>query len=439
MSVEAIRLENFMAFQNTDWIELRPITLLFGKNSSGKSVIGRALRLLKQSLGAEEGSGPFVYAARRGVDIGGFRAMIHISQSSPDWPKPVLFAFRCRLSDTLDFLIRLVNQQRRREGLPPVPVSQAQDQVELWLQYEYEWKDEQEDVREPPRLTELKIAYPQSRTEGHPELIIFAAYRLDYGTATGGEDEWWFHSDILHGHEVDEDPAWAGARIELVSGFLPTLATPEDTSRSTASSADLRFVGALLHELRQTVEQFLRRTDYLGPLRPEPEREFVFDAQRIRDWQSSGLRGYLQYLSNEVDQSVIDEIDRWLQAVGLFVAYGVFFAASDTLQRALVPDLGGQELRGTAFGALHSAIGFTALPSSFIAVQAPWRMRTSAISGAFLERLRAMINVLPSRVRPTAFQPLRTIGQWMAPAPKRSPLMSHLRWPYSWNSWACQT
>lgn len=56
-----------------------------------------------------------------------------------------------------------------------------------------------------------------------------------------------------------------------------------------------------------------------------------------------------------------------LQAVGLFVAYGVFFAASDTLQRALVPDLGGEELRGTAFGALHSAIGFTALPSSFIA------------------------------------------------------------------------
>lgn len=46
MSVKAIRLENFMAFSDTGWIELRPITLLFGRNSSGKSAIIRALRLL---------------------------------------------------------------------------------------------------------------------------------------------------------------------------------------------------------------------------------------------------------------------------------------------------------------------------------------------------------------------------------------------------------
>lgn len=39
MKVEAIRLINFMAFEDTGWIELRPITLLFGRNSSGKSAI----------------------------------------------------------------------------------------------------------------------------------------------------------------------------------------------------------------------------------------------------------------------------------------------------------------------------------------------------------------------------------------------------------------
>jgi len=311
MSVEAIRLKNFMAFQDTDWIELRPITLLFGKNSSGKSVIGRALRLLKQSLEAETGSGPFVYATRRGVDVGGFETMIHTSPGSPDWRKPVIFAFRCQLADTLDLFTRLVNQQRWRERLPAIPASLAQDQVELWLQYE--WNEDLERAW----LTELKISYP-SHTEQSLELIIFAAYRLDHGVVIEGEDEWWFHSDILHGHEADSESAWVGVRIELASGFLPTLATPEIVPRSGAgSSDDLRFVVALLRELRQTVEQFLRRTDYLGPLRPEPEREFVFDAQRIRHWQDSGLRGYLQYLRGEVDQSVMDEIDSWLRAVGL--------------------------------------------------------------------------------------------------------------------------
>ncbi len=312
MSVQAVRLKNFMAFQDTDWIELRPITLLCGKNSSGKSVIGRTLRLLKQSLGAEAGSGPFVYAARRGVDVGDFGTMIHTSPSSPDWPKPVVFAFRCQLRDTLDPLTRLVNQQRRREGLSAIPASQAQDQVELWLQYE--WDDELEQAR----LTELEITYPQSPTEQQPRLIVFAAYRLDYHVATEGQDEWWFHSDILHGHEIDTDSAWAGARIELVSGFLPTLAMPEPMLESkAASSDDVRFVVTLLGELRQTVVLFLQRTDYLGPLRPEPEREFVFDAERLSDWQGSGLRGYLRYLRGDVNESVIEEVNRWLQAVDL--------------------------------------------------------------------------------------------------------------------------
>jgi len=312
MSVEAIRLKNFMAFQDTDWIELRPLTLLFGKNSSGKSVIGRALRLLKQSLAAEPGSGPFVYATRQGVDVGDFGTMIHVSPSSPDRPKPVVFAFRCRLADTLDTLINLVNQQRRREGLAPIPASQAQDQVEVWLQYE------RNNELEQAWLTELEIVYPQGRPEQQPGLVIFAAYRLDYRVVTEGQDEWWFRSDILHGHEVDKEPAWAGLSIEMVSGFLPALATPEIVRRSSAASIDdLRFVVALLRELRQTVEQFLQRTDYLGPLRPEPEREFVFDAQRIRDWQDSGLQGYLRYLRGEVDQSVIDKVNNWLQGVDL--------------------------------------------------------------------------------------------------------------------------
>ncbi len=51
----------------------------------------------------------------------------------------------------------------------------------------------------------------------------------------------------------------------------------------------------------------------------------------------------------------------------LFVAYGVSYAVADTLQRAVVPDLVEAEVRGSAFGILHTATGLAALPSSFIA------------------------------------------------------------------------
>ena len=58
MSVEAFRMQNFMGFKDSGWVEFRPITLLFGRNSSGKSAILRALLLLRQSLSSELENGP---------------------------------------------------------------------------------------------------------------------------------------------------------------------------------------------------------------------------------------------------------------------------------------------------------------------------------------------------------------------------------------------
>ncbi len=306
MSVEAIRLKNFMAFRDTGWIELRPITLLFGKNSSGKSVIGRALRLLKQSLAAGAGYGPFIYATRQGVDVGSFGTMVHKSGANEEAiPKPITFAFRCQITGFLDELMSVINQQYRREKLPAIPAGKSQGQVEVWLQYE--WNDETKQAQ----LGTFEIVYLPYE-EGYPELIVFAAY---YHSE---EDNWWFHSDVLHGHENDKKPVWADSRVEMVSGFLPSIVIPETTLKDgAASSSDFRFVVALLSEVRETIRRFLQQTDYLGPLRPKPERTFVFDAQRIKDWQSSGLKGYLRYLQGHVDHSVTETINQWLRDFGL--------------------------------------------------------------------------------------------------------------------------
>ncbi|MCS7055071.1 MAG: ATP-binding protein [Thermoflexales bacterium] len=48
--LSAIRLQNFMAFEDTGWVELRPITLLFGRNSSGKSALIRFQRCGRDEL-----------------------------------------------------------------------------------------------------------------------------------------------------------------------------------------------------------------------------------------------------------------------------------------------------------------------------------------------------------------------------------------------------
>jgi MFS family permease len=51
----------------------------------------------------------------------------------------------------------------------------------------------------------------------------------------------------------------------------------------------------------------------------------------------------------------------------LFALYGVYYALTEGVARAMVADLVGQELRGTAYGYYHAAVGLAALPASLIA------------------------------------------------------------------------
>ncbi|MDC4694740.1 AAA family ATPase [Acinetobacter baumannii] len=52
--ITSLSLENFKSFQKLDNLEIKPLTILLGKNSCGKSSIIQSLLLLKQTL-EEEG------------------------------------------------------------------------------------------------------------------------------------------------------------------------------------------------------------------------------------------------------------------------------------------------------------------------------------------------------------------------------------------------
>ena len=71
------RLTNFKAFGETVTIPVRPLTLIFGANSSGKSSIFQSLLLLKQTL--EESKNPETALLSKGslVDLGSYPDFVH--------------------------------------------------------------------------------------------------------------------------------------------------------------------------------------------------------------------------------------------------------------------------------------------------------------------------------------------------------------------------
>ena len=73
--MDRIRLQNFRSLQDTGEIEIKPLTLLVGKNSSGKSSFLRFFPLIKQSL-EESKHGPILWYKEKGVDFGDFETTV---------------------------------------------------------------------------------------------------------------------------------------------------------------------------------------------------------------------------------------------------------------------------------------------------------------------------------------------------------------------------
>ncbi|WP_219271961.1 AAA family ATPase [Pseudomonas sp. Xaverov 83] len=67
--MKTIRLKNFRSLKDTGKIEIKPVTILLGQNSSGKSTFLRSLALLKQGIGVRARE-PFLWVGDL-VDFGG--------------------------------------------------------------------------------------------------------------------------------------------------------------------------------------------------------------------------------------------------------------------------------------------------------------------------------------------------------------------------------
>lgn len=80
MSLDALRLANFKAFGPSQRVPLRPITLVFGANSSGKSSILHAIALAHHAVETGDLDTQRTRVGGESIDLGGFRQYVHRGQ-----------------------------------------------------------------------------------------------------------------------------------------------------------------------------------------------------------------------------------------------------------------------------------------------------------------------------------------------------------------------
>lgn len=293
MSVDAIRLENFMAFEDTGWVELRPITLLFGRNSSGKSVLIRALLLLRQSLQPPDDR-VFVYSTPFGVDLGGFREMVHCGQEEGI----VRFHFRCT---DVEFENLLIQSQ-----LPNVR-EKASATLQLALGYAAARDGE---TPNPDRIELADLEICAVRAEGEESDLLFRAVLLNPEDAVLFGERW-FVDGVLPGS--DEAGAWKGFGCEAQRGFL-NINFVEPQSRSSDS---YRLLTDIFGKLRDEIGGFLKQIVHLGPIRPEPQRRYSFSRASADEWQARDWTAFRDFIGGRLGEAQTQEINHWLARLDL--------------------------------------------------------------------------------------------------------------------------
>jgi len=321
MSIEAFRIQNFMGFADSGWIELRPITLLFGRNSSGKSAILRALLLLQQSMSATAESGPLLFAAEDGFDFGDYHAMVR-NHAPKEY---ITFSFRHRFRNPQNAkmkkqkVIPEMAQFNRLEKilriLNIISIDSQPDEIMLMseLTYRLNSKSKKSD------LYEFAI-----RDKG--ENVVWRA-TAPIGKRLAVGEAWEQFSNRID-LAYDSAEPWPEIELFIRYGFFPNLRVVGGNeyvmlySNETGEELDELPLTRQFDALRRLTAQlytdlrsFLQVT-YLGPLRPEPRRYYNVAAQPGNSLARSNerfVRNYLDAKKTKVKKNQIAQIDRWLK------------------------------------------------------------------------------------------------------------------------------
>lgn len=308
MTIQAFRIENFMGFEDSGWVKLRPLTLLFGRNNSGKSTLLRALLLLRQSQYSL--NSPLIFNTDEGFDFGSYRELVR----NHDIPLQMVFGFRCHFdtqtvggySPSKSFFE--VKAALYHLGVLDSETQENMTDLQVLVELFYGWLPKEKEVR----LQRVILRDEQ-------EYIILEA-TAPQEEEPSGQQGWDIQTDYSWLAELteSEESLWRTIYFRTRRGFLPELAInaaaledEEEYEKTTYSQ-----ITRLIRTLNNTISQFLMGLEYLAPLRAEPQRYYDISKRSIRQLAGNGQE-LVRHLINH--PNALDDVNKWLATSGLNV------------------------------------------------------------------------------------------------------------------------
>lgn len=315
-----LRLSGFKSIDAQAQIPLRPLTLIYGRNSSGKSSILQSLLLLRQSEEERE-----ISLNGDLVNLGSFAGLVHGQDDS----RKVTIGFSFASDVSLDSQPTVPDPRSSRSI--DLTLSSAADGREIEIESvrsglgtrSFVWESVEGDRTKLAMLAEeivplVDLAYTaDSVFPPRPRSSEAQGRRVRAGLRSAGIDR------VL----VARDGIFPGAvSVETTEEVAHRTTT---TSRSGLVEAALRTATALTQAISLETANLLRRISYLGPMRQAPER------MSSRTARPAGLDVPFFLLDNTSER---EEASQHLQRLG--VAYELdAILISDQSDRRILGDV----------------------------------------------------------------------------------------------------
>ncbi len=320
--ITSLHLGNFKAFAKSQNIPVKPITLIFGANSSGKSSIIHSLTLMHEAMRTGELDQFRTELGGSSIDLGGFRQYIYRRQANLRMKWGVSLETG-RMTGRLKEILEPVDDITLdiAIGMPlddhDQPIAGSKPNV-----ISYELESQGETLLRMSRRPENMMALDMLPYK-HPVIRRLVTALLESFTTTGSVTE----KDI---QDLEEPIAEIIARLRGPMGtFFPK--GIKDKSLDEEAKQKLNFfpvsrgtrqedlakavrfflpraLDELIQELNSVVYAEIKRLQYLGPLRSYPPRHIAFADHDDINWHAGG--GYAWDVVRR-NKEVRDKVNKW--------------------------------------------------------------------------------------------------------------------------------
>lgn len=352
MSITALTIENFKSISKPVRVELKPITLLFGPNSVGKSTIVQALHYVREILSRGNVDADQILGADASFNLGGFTNFVN----NHDLSKKIRIKVEFDIDfDSIELEPFLTYNHRRDVGLirnelwdmDPLQVkafdlSTRYEIKSAWIELTVSWNK----AKEKPYLSQYETGintHPFARivcTENSPYATINYV-NVGHPTFQKGEEGDYLDQEYEQGHienslfedlvkrVVNKEYMGDGINVDLPLPIQET-ALPkwgevlilanecfviqrEDITYEEGFAFFQQFSGYLSQLIvgpGEALSKKLSNARYLGPLRKIPPRNYTPTRSEDPSRWSSGLSAW-DKLHLSKDEFVV-EVGKWL-------------------------------------------------------------------------------------------------------------------------------